>query len=1321
MNQTLRPALGQVAFIGSFYNARNDSFLPTGLLSQQPPPGVISLVEIGKTSAQVSYVGTYEERFKHLSIGPELAASILAGLVQPGDAGHHLNDAPGNERVLEAAVYHTIRTSQETLVMTSNDLKACVGSNNLRTSEVTHIVTEVEYGGQSVVTARYWLPRDAQRQQYEGQFRQQVEAFTAASQQIGAASSDPTVNRLTSTLPIEVTVYSTTLGKEGLVTEDFQESYEFLELMPSQIRSENAGRGKQIVYKLMPVEMLSFFNLGIQVDGDLSPTLPSHECLKRLVQLFDEFQVCRERLNSHQSFVTKHKLCLPQSYVQDVAGRLHDLSIAEGNARDNYGSTLQAVRAGRADPEKLWQLAKDCTHGPLSPQELSKIADDHSAKVNFIDTMVAKGATYIGYNGLDLEKELSRQKGRDCFVFYFSKAAMQVTASWTANQDLLQRLLSDSRGRDFVAIVDCDAVAIDLERSVISQYRNKEEICGDLYEQQQFTAAHCFARHNHQKLETGDDIQKPIKRRFVKIPCPGRNCDPSQICSWICPNCQAPIEYGYSDQYFYCECGRCLFTDHDFKCNSDQHGQQFERYDQRHLESLLKSLKQSDYVNILILGETGVGKSTFINAFVNYLHFKTLDEAMAAPVLHHVIPCSFSTQTMNRSGPDGEIEEKLVKVGFRDDEEDGSKGSSATQRTQVYPITIGATTYRLIDTPGIGDTRGIEYDKTNMADILSTLSSYDELHGVLILLKSNNARMTAQFAYCVKDLLTHLHRSAAANMVFGFTNTRISNYTPGDTFGSLRKLLAEHPDVGLSLTNHTAYCFDSESFRYLAAYKQDIHMDNQEDFRRSWQHSRDEAWRMLDHFKVKPPHPVRNTMSLNSTRELICSLTKPMAEISKNIRTNMAMCEDDIQKLQDTRLTGDKLQAQLNPKKKCFRYSPLDKPRTVCANLDCVEYRDDGTGSNRMLTDYVQHCHSPCHLQGVKVDTLAQPSLVYCWAFQRNETCTQCTHHWSEHLHVLAELEEYETTVEDTGIKDQLALHASDLVLKQTAITARKQLIKEYQAEHDAIKMAAAKFGIWLRQNSITPYNDATLAYLDVLIRQEEAKANQGYNNEMLLSLRADYEKHKELVSILESSMNSNEGYKALDPKGVAELAKELYQLKHFGKMLENAKLTLAAVHEGTYRERPHHVHSNKNTSSGWNPFSTSGSFWGKSTPRHSSHSNGHPRPAVSNKSNQMRGNPAGSMRPNSQYMGGPSHPQQMVMRNNPPQGNVRHSMVNGPTPRQHGMPQHMMPGGFPQQRESNGVGQGGLVRQNTLTKNGSVVSSKSAFSMPSLNPFKKS
>ena len=395
----------------------------------------------------------------------------------------------------------------------------------------------------------------------------------------------------------------------------------------------------------------------------------------------------------------------------------------------------------------------------------------------------------------------------------------------------------------------------------------------------------------------------------------------------------------------------------------------------------------------------------------------------------------------------------------------------------------------------------------------------------------------------------------------------------------------------------------------------------------------------------------------------------------------MAMCEDDIQKLQDTRLTGDKLRTQLEPKVKCLRTKQLDQPRTVCVNIDCVEFRDDGKGNNTMLTDFIQLCHAPCYLTDVKPGVLSYPSLVNCRAFAYSDNCAQCQHHWSEHQHVLTELEEYEAVVKDMGITEQLQNHASDLTLRQAAIMDRKNRIEEYEAEHKAIQEAAAKFGLWLRDNSITPYNDATLAYLDVLIKQEEAKANAGYNDEKLRSLRKDYEKHQELVSVLEGSMTHDTNYRPLDPQSIARLANDLYKLKHFGKMLENVKLTIAAAHEGTYRERPHHVH-NKTSSRSWNPLSA---IFGTKSPR------GPVQVIAPSRHAQMERSFSSGQEQARAY------PHQIPLRAPPP------VIATAPT-----------------QMPTNG----NVVRLNTLQKAqlpllASIKCAKT-FSMPSLNPFKR-
>ena len=54
-------------------------------------------------------------------------------------------------------------------------------------------------------------------------------------------------------------------------------------------------------------------------------------------------------------------------------------------------------------------------------------------------------------------------------------------------------------------------------------------------------------------------------------------------------------------------------------------------YDDNHLHELLKNLEPNEEYNILLLGGTGVGKSTFLNAFVNYLAFDSLDDALSDP------------------------------------------------------------------------------------------------------------------------------------------------------------------------------------------------------------------------------------------------------------------------------------------------------------------------------------------------------------------------------------------------------------------------------------------------------------------------------------------------------------------------------------------------------------------------------------------------------------------------------------------------------------------------------------------------------------------
>lgn len=171
----------------------------------------------------------------------------------------------------------------------------------------------------------------------------------------------------------------------------------------------------------------------------------------------------------------------------------------------------------------------------------------------------------------------------------------------------------------------------------------------------------CFAKYDPKFLEK--NVSKPSSTAGVRIPCLGPNCDHSANFDWMCRTCQSPIQYCNSNQYIYCECGCCPYEAWSFWCTSSTHGPgQFVGVNSFALADALNALEPVDELNILILGRTGVGKSTWINAFLNYLVHSSLESALYdSDKLSFIIPFAFRTHNLNE---EGEFEDVKVSFGF---------------------------------------------------------------------------------------------------------------------------------------------------------------------------------------------------------------------------------------------------------------------------------------------------------------------------------------------------------------------------------------------------------------------------------------------------------------------------------------------------------------------------------------------------------------------------------------------------------------------------------------------------------------------------------
>ncbi|KAK3487538.1 uncharacterized protein B0T23DRAFT_363533 [Neurospora hispaniola] len=1166
-----RPALGFEVALGTLYDSRSDTFLSHSLFKETPANAVDSKAKASST-AKLSKATTFRQKLADLGVGTELGASILAGLSSIDGCGLYLADhhkTPGD--VAQSSLHYTVTTVEEELNLTASGVKDLIIPDVLDSTSATHVVTGITWGAQFIVTARTKADDPTHVARLQQCLDKELESLLQAALEASHAiefSSTELYDDGNSVLHDSIL----SVLDNGLAGDPrppaAPSSTSFIHGLRSRLYATNDAQGKPIQYILMPVSLLSMLRL---VDIQHQPVIhqPNIDYLTYFIQFLDDWADAQQKFNN---YVVRCKNCptaIPPDHLRLIVRKLRPVKTDEFAFKASFAEALKDVRYGKANEDRLHNLLVEAEGSELSPEKLRSMAN-HRGTLDFKDQMSSLGATYIGYGSTSLTTILSRGSYDDAFVLNFN-SSLRNSREWDETIHLFEELSACKGHQTILIAVDADAVGHLLDKVYICQYRSGRVFIEDLLEHRKILASNCIMQYDQEWLDSSINT-KPVQRRPVKVPCPHQDCDQTLHCQWICALCRSLVEYGHVDDRLYCDCGATPFDHWDFKCQDQRHGPRWTRYERPVLSQLLTNLKPFNELNILILGETGVGKSTWINAFVNYLSYDTLEDALQADDLKWVIPCSFSTQLKDDSDGRGKFVQKDIKIGSSKSEHDGARGQSATQSTAVYTVDIDNTRVRLIDTPGIGDTRGLEQDNKNMADILHVLRTYKKLHGILILLKPNASRLTVMFRFCIKQLLTQLHRNAATNIVFGFTNTRGSNYKPGDTFKPLEALLSSYTTVQLGLYEQNVYCFDSESFRYLAAQKKGIDMGLLEDNMRSWEYSVAECKRLVKYVGELAPHNVRSTINLNETRDLIIKLTEPMALIAQKIASSIAVNNDQIKQLQSAKLSRDELEKSLYIQRESVESYEVDAPRTICAHHDCVEVRSDFQGRDETVVVYKQMCHKPCGLgNSVKRNTKGDPALKQCWAMQ-NDFCKMCGHNYMDHMHIYYDYRSMTYKYKDKNIAQDLIERATRLELQQKAIDMRKEAVAEFKLEYAQVQEAAIQFGFFLKRHAIEPYNDATIEYVDHLINQERLKIKSGGKKDTLEMLEKYKAEHIQKVKVLTEAMDRGDSDRVVDDQGVRQLVDSLYGLPHFGEDLRRIVTVNEKAAEGSFRERSYNV-----------------------------------------------------------------------------------------------------------------------------------------------------
>lgn len=133
-----------------------------------------------------------------------------------------------------------------------------------------------------------------------------------------------------------------------------------------------------------------------------------------------------------------------------------------------------------------------------------------------------------------------------------------------------------------------------------------------------------------------------------------------------------------------------------------------------------KQIVGKRYYTLLVMGETGSGKTTLLDAFVNYLAGMNLEDEWRYKLVN---------ENHIKDRPSGESQTYEITSYFvnysREDDEHGKE------------INI-----RIIDTPGLGDTKGVLQDNAIIKQFEKLFKEIGELDYILVTVKANTTRWT---------------------------------------------------------------------------------------------------------------------------------------------------------------------------------------------------------------------------------------------------------------------------------------------------------------------------------------------------------------------------------------------------------------------------------------------------------------------------------------------------------------------------------------------------------------------------------------------------
>ncbi|XP_011408678.1 PREDICTED: uncharacterized protein LOC105315658 [Amphimedon queenslandica] len=415
---------------------------------------------------------------------------------------------------------------------------------------------------------------------------------------------------------------------------------------------------------------------------------------------------------------------------------------------------------------------------------------------------------------------------------------------------------------------------------------------------------------------------------------------------------------------------------------------------------------------ILLIGETGSGKTSFLNLLCNYGIIQELGINTGIQHFH-----SFN-------------EIKLENVNC-------DKMQSKTSDALKYTVSLGDTNLEIIDTPGFGDSRGIKEDKNHVKRIIDALKKEDYVNCVCLIINGRSSRMSATLSYVLSEITSILPKTILNNIIVVFTNTTGLLQLSFD-LGALKHYFGRNLEHSYCIEN--PYClFEKANEKKGLMSKELLAESLKDEFERTAK-------------TLNKLFATMKSFELVQTNDFL-ELYKKKEKIEETITLALAKYDTQSELKAEIEETSKKIGDAISESEYNEKFKELQS--TMKKEPQGTNYHNTICSAPRCFSNCHEHCSIPPIFEEYKFK--------YCACID-GDYCTVCGHHYAMHKHLYFKYVDVKHTWWETNpLKEKRFREAKNAeerarLLKKELEEERDAIIKEKEKLFDILIQAIEEF-----------------------------------------------------------------------------------------------------------------------------------------------------------------------------------------------------------------------------------------------------------------------